>query len=264
MEDPMNKKLPYDKRYMLSSVNHTLKILEILMVRDHIDLNEITKLSGFNKTSVFKMLYTLEYRGFVKKLPNSKYCLGNKLHTFASTASNRQNLLDIAKPYITNLWANTQQSLTLCTLNSTGRVVFLAVKVEKNQDVVTGRTGADIECYTNSAGKVLLANAHQDIQDAILNSLQLQSITPNTITDIITLKEQLNEYRGKSIVMCMEESLIGYGDIASPIYDENGNCVACLNLVFNKNIEEEKLHFYMQQLFNATKNISTKMGFHSL
>lgn len=224
---------------------------------------EITKLSGINKISVFKLLYTLEYRGFVEKGTHSKYRLGKRLFSSAQAATSRQNLLDVANPFITNLWANTQQSVTLCTLNPSGRLVFLTAKLEKNQTTVTARTGADFEVHTNSAGKVLLANSHPDIQEIILDSISYTKKTEHTITDKKTLKEQLNHYRGQSIVLCIEESLHGYGDISSPIFDSSGNCIACVNLVFNLNQSEEKKNFFMQQLYNATRQISLKMGYQS-
>ncbi len=118
----MAGKQPYDKRYILSSVNHTLKVLEILMIRDDISLDELTRLTGYNKTSVFKMLYTLEHQGFVKKRDKTHYQLGDKLNSYAAVAANRQKLIDHAEGVVLRLWANVQQSVILCSLSPAANI----------------------------------------------------------------------------------------------------------------------------------------------
>ena len=55
------------RQYLLNSVNNTLKILDLLSVRDSLGVAEISRLLKLDKTSVFKMLYTLEHRDYVIK-----------------------------------------------------------------------------------------------------------------------------------------------------------------------------------------------------
>ncbi|MFR3758594.1 helix-turn-helix domain-containing protein, partial [Hungatella sp.] len=68
--------------YILSSVNNALKILDLLSVRDNIGATEIGRLLELDKSTVFKLLYTLEQRDYVLKTESAKYCLGYKFKNY--------------------------------------------------------------------------------------------------------------------------------------------------------------------------------------
>lgn len=258
----MEQERSRNSKYLLSSVNNALKILEILMVRDNISLKEITLITGFDKTSTFKMLYTLQHRGFIEKTGNAKYRLSKRLSAYAETAATRQNITDAAKPYIFQLWASTQQTATLSVLNPSGKVVLAGIKLEKGHGSITGRVGAEMDAYTHASGKVLLANLPMDVQYRMVCSLKLVPHTPKTITDPQVLLSQLQEMRGESVIVSSEEHWVGHTDMAAPIFDSTGSCIACLGVVFPTEASDSShLPFYKQQLQNAAFQLSTQMGY---
>ncbi len=251
-----------NSKYLLSSVNNSLKILEILMVRDNISLKELTQITGFDKTSTFKMLYTLQHRGFIEKTGNARYKLSKRLSAYAETAATRQNITDAARPHIFQLWAATQQTATLSLLNSSGRVVLAGIKLEKDHGSIVGRIGAEMDAYTHAAGKVLLANLPVDVQPRIIQSLKLVPHTPKTITDPDVLVALLQELRGEIVVISSEENWSGHTDMAAPIFDSTGSCIASLGIVFPTEVlSSSHLPFYKQQLQNAAFQLSTQMGY---
>ena len=65
-------------RYLLSSLNNALCLLDLLSHASSLSLAELTHLSGMDKASVFRSLYTLEKNGYVQKLPEARYRLGMK------------------------------------------------------------------------------------------------------------------------------------------------------------------------------------------
>lgn len=250
-----------NEKYLLSSVNNALKILEVLMVRDNISLKELTDITGLDKTSIFKMLYTLQYRGFIEKKDHAKYKLGRKLSSYAGTAATRQSLIDAAQPYIFRLWANTQQTVTLSVLSANGKVIIMGIKIEKGQNSIHGRIGAEMESYTSATGKVLLANLDPDIQEKMLRTLRLTPYTPKTITDPEALRRQLIRLRGEAVVDAFDENRLGHSDVAAPIYDYDGSCIAALALVFHTEMRQDHLPFYRQQVQNAAVQLSIRMGY---
>ena len=251
----------HHKQYLLSSVNNALKVLEILMVRDSITLKELQDITGFDKTSLFKMLYTLQYRGFIQKSTNAKYRLGGRLASYGHAAASRQNLLDVAKPCILKLWGSTQQTVLLGVLGATGKVVITSIKLEKDQDTFRGRTGGEMFAHSCAMGKLLLANLNPDVQHSLLQSLDMPLQTETTITDAEMLLVQLQSLRGKQIVAASDEHQIGHSDIAAPIYDSEGTCIASLSIAFRTDTPEEQVDFYKRQLRNAAVQLSTHMGY---
>ena len=63
-------------RYLLSSLNNALCLLDLLSHASSLSLAELTHLSGMDKASVFRSLYTLEKNGYVQKLPEARYRFG--------------------------------------------------------------------------------------------------------------------------------------------------------------------------------------------
>ena len=56
-------------RYLLSSLNNALCLLDLLSHASSLSLAELTHLSGMDKASVFRSLYTLEKNGYIRRDP---------------------------------------------------------------------------------------------------------------------------------------------------------------------------------------------------
>lgn len=249
------------QKYLLSSLNNALKILEIMMTRDEITLNELTKLTGYNKTSVFKMLYTLEYRGFVKKTDKTHYQLGDKLNIYAEVAANRQKLIDLSEGVVIRLWANTQQSVILCSLSATGKMVIMSLKQSNTAGSVVGRIGAEMDWYTNSAGKILLSHQPKSMQEKIFRSTEFKKHSEKTIVDLDLIKKQLQEIKGNNVVSVQDENMLRHGDIAAPVFNHEGRCIASLGIVYEIDKSAQNEEYYKQQVRNAAFELSVKMGY---
>src|SRR6056297_2379702 len=92
-----------DDRYLLSSVNNSLKIIDLLSEKPELGTAEISRELGIGKTSVFRMLYTLEKNDFVTKNKNSKYRLSIKFARFGNKVLDRIDIVSIVKPHIKEL-----------------------------------------------------------------------------------------------------------------------------------------------------------------
>ena len=169
--------------YLLSSVNHSLKILDLLMVRDGLRLKEISELLELDRTSTYKMLYTLMYRRFVFKDSKARYHLGNKLAPCRQLSESRHQIAEISRPFIVQLWAKTKKTVVLGTLGLDNRLTILSIKLEPQQVSITGRVGADMEIHTSGLGKVLLAFLEPELRETTVSQCSFVRKTENTITD---------------------------------------------------------------------------------
>ena len=253
------KKTPYDERYVLSSVNHSLKVLEIMMVRESIDINELSRLTGYNKSSIFKMLYSLQYRGFVEKSAYGTYRLGAKLKNFSQTVELRQKLVDLSSDTISSLFYKTGENITLAQIDGE-KIVFLVVKMAKEQGNIKGRIGATLDLYTNSAGKILLSRMNKKRRNAIINELDFKKICVNTVTDKETFKKQINDLSREKYAICYQEAVFDGADISAPLYDQNGSCIACINLVFNIEKNRNRIQYLIDVLLEESDKLNSKLA----
>ena len=85
-------------RYLLSSLNNALCLLDLLSHASSLSLAELTHLSGMDKASVFRSLYTLEKNGYVQKLPEARYRLGMKFLYYGNLVAAQQDIVTAARP----------------------------------------------------------------------------------------------------------------------------------------------------------------------
>ena len=71
--------MPDNDKYILQSVASALDILDLLTSNEELSVPEIAKRTGLSKSSVFRLLATLEDRRYVRKTGTAKYRLDIKL-----------------------------------------------------------------------------------------------------------------------------------------------------------------------------------------
>jgi DNA-binding IclR family transcriptional regulator len=250
-------------RYIMSSVNSALKVLDLLSIRDHIGVAEISRITGIDKTSVFKILYTLEHRDYVIKTADAHYKLGIKLSNYGDRASERQSIVDVATPIMRRLRDDCHESVYLGILNTNGRVILMHREDGDSPNRIVTRIGYEMACYTNALGKLLLANLDAAMQKSIVDGLQFRPLMPKTVPSTKILYGQLTELRGKEWAEEYEENYPGHSDLAAPIYDGADRCIAALSIVCVSTVLRENKEAFLPVLLRASRDISRKMGYYA-
>ena len=257
----MKTKSEKNDAYLLSSVNNALKILELLLVRDNIRLKDITELLGLNRTSVFKMLYTLEHRGFVIKDLHAHYHLGNRLIVYQQLSAHWRKIADLAAPYIFQLYARTKKTVLLGVVGTDDRLQIIEMKAERGQDSIVARVGGAMDNHTSAIGKILLAYQEPEIREAIVGRSRLIKRTEYTITDRKEFLKCLEDCQKRNWAVCYEENHLDHCDIAAPVFDFSATCVAALCIVTDRKSMDEFLPAYRSDLLDAAFRISEQLGY---
>ena len=259
----MGKEKPKNK-YIMSSLNNALKVLDLLTVRDNIGVAEISRLTGIDKASVYKILYTLKYRDYVSKTENAKYMVGKKLSVYVELAHNRQNIVEVAATHMRSLRNDCGESVYLGVLNTNGRVIFIHAEDGLKPDSIIARIGYEIDAYTNAGGKILLANLEALMQRAIINSLELRGRAANTITSHEELNPILDKLRDAEWAEAYDENFTGHSDLAVPLFDQSRRCIAALSIVCPTHTLRARKKEFLPWLQNTAHNISKEMGYTSV
>ena len=250
----------YKDKNILSSVNHTLKVLDLLTVRTDLGVSEISRITGYDKASVYKMLYTLCHRGYVIKDENAHYNISDKINP-GIKPSVRHSVSEVCEPYLERLRDLTEETVMIGTLNTNGKVVLLNKADGLRPDSIKTRLAYELDAYTNSLGKVLLSHLDESLLDAMLEVIKLYPLTENTITDKEVLKQQLLEYKNKDYIEQHEENYPGHSDIAAPIFDEQARVIAGLSIAGPTDLMKKNKDEYIKYLLETSSAISNKMGY---
>jgi IclR family KDG regulon transcriptional repressor len=216
---------------ILSSVKKAFQVLEIF-TPDYPELGvtEISNKLKLDKSSISRILSTLTSAGFLEKNPfNRKYRLGWKLVDLGNRVVNRYNdVRDCASPFMEDLAQKIKEIVHLSILDK-NEIVYLEKKGEGQPLTVATKVGGRNPAYSSAMGKVLLAGLSQKELSDVLAMGPLIRSTPNTITEIPKLKNELEKVRKQGYAIDNEESFIGIKCVAAPIKDTKGKVIAAIS-----------------------------------
>lgn len=173
--------------YMIQSVSHALDVLEELAkAGTEVGVTELSKRLKLHKNNVFRLLATLELRGYVEQNFDSEdYRLGVKSLQLGQAYLAQSSLVAKALPVLRSLSEKTGETVSLATLQN-GQVQF-PLSVESKRPVkVAPRVAMSFPAKMNAAGRLLTAQ----LSDAVLGEI----LATNTPQDA-AIKNQLNELR---------------------------------------------------------------------
>lgn len=250
-----------DKKYLLKSLNKALKVLDIITVREELTLTEICAITGLDKTTAFKILYTLERRGFVLKTADLHYRVGDKIAHYDNSRTERKNIVEVATAPIHSLCVSTRETVSLAILNSNGRSINIYVEEGSAADHVPSRIGLELDAYSVPVGKVLLAYTSPNIVQTILQNAPLRAYTTSTISSAAQLYQALDEVRALGYCMDSNQRFDGRSSVAAPIFDHNNECIAAVALVCTTDTFLQKKEIFVDRVLQTAAYISRNMGY---
>ncbi|MGB9594124.1 MAG: IclR family transcriptional regulator [Anaerolineae bacterium] len=215
----------------VQSVERAIAILQAFSrERPERGVSELARELGVHKSTVYRLLATLERRGLVARNPETeRYRLGLELLTLAAQVVEHMDVREIARPHLRDLSERCQETVNLAVLHE-GQVMDLeqfAPPVRSVKNI--GWVGRRMPPHCTAAGKVLLAHLPPDKLERFLQS-HLDRLTPRTITDPARLREELDRVRAQGYATAEEELEDGLNALAAPIHDHTGAVVAAVSL----------------------------------
>lgn len=248
----------------VQSVKRALDIIEVLSEsRQSLGVTQIAKLTGLSKTTVFRLLNTLMQAGYVQKESNdSDYKLGVKFLKISSSILERQDIRDIAKPYLKKLSDLTKEIVHLAIMDI-NEVVYID-KVENSEHTmrIFSTVGNRSPMHCTGLGKVFLSGLSGAEVEEIVAQRGLTQYTNNTITCLDHLKKELEQIRQKGYAFDQMEHEIGIWCVAAPVFDRKGKMIAAISVTApDIYLSPQRKSELAHEVVGATKEISRQLGY---
>lgn len=227
-----------------------------------ISLAELSTQVGLHTSTAFHLVKTLVQLEFINQMADTKqYRIGSHLFMLAAGALDENALLSIVTPVLEGLSAKTSEAAHLA-IRSKNEIVVIARTAASGMLQMSGRTGSTRPAHATAIGKILLSVMPLDDLERLLETLPLTRLTPKTITDLQTLRDELDEIRRYGIAYDDCELDVDVRCVAVPVRDFAGRCVGAIGLsgpVWRLSLQtlQEKSH----QLQTAAADLSAQLGF---
>lgn len=211
-------------------LHKTLDILEtIKLAPAGVRLADLTRTVELPKATVYRILTTLEGRGYLDRAEDGGYRVSKKLFDRQREVPIEQILSKVAQPFMAQLVGATKETVNLGILDA-GEVVVIDT-VESPQAVrMSSKIGNRRYLHATALGKVLLAGLPEKEVTRLIRLKGLSRITAHTIVTKPALRAELSKVRQQGYAIDNQENEMEGRCIGAPIHGPDGRVVAALSV----------------------------------
>ena len=243
------------------TVVRSMDILNLFINHSELSFQEIITLSGMPKTSVYRMLATLEEMGFLEKGGDAKYRLGLLFLKFGHLVSSRLDIRKVAYPFMNALHQETKEAINLIIRE--GNETIYIEKIDMHQKVrLYTEIGRRSPLYAGACPRAILSFLPDEEIHAYLETAELKPIAKGTITDKDKLYETIQQARVEGCTISHSELENHTSAVAAPIYNNVGEVVAGLSIAgIEANYTGDKVDVLKEKVKKAAFEISRQLGY---
>ena len=196
---------------------------------DHrrLTLTELAGRAGVPVPTAHRLAAELVAWGALARNGDGEFVIGRRLWDIGLLAPVQAGLVELASPYLHDLYGATLATVHLAVRDGT-EVLYLDRLSGSVSVPVVSTVGSRLPLHATGVGKVLLAHAPGEVQDAVLTDLP--RITPYTVTQPGRLRRQLRQVLRDDYATTSEEMSLGACSVAVPIRQHDA-VVAALGIV---------------------------------
>jgi len=247
------------------SSNRTLSkglLLLSLFDMEHPDwsIRELGQQSGLPKTTVLRLLKTLESHGYLScNAVTGRYHLGPSIMKAAYVSLSHSELVRLAHPFLEALTKETSETSGVSVWTDLGPVVVDLVFTSRmfKPDLWLGMT---LPGLGSAAARVLLAFNETATMERAISAIQVAR-TPSTVTDRDRLREELLKVRREGVSFELQEWDLSMGGVAAPVLGRDGLSRASLAVVVPiERCGEAEMTAYREAVKRVASAISRELG----
>ena len=247
----------------MKTVDKIIDLMEIFLKNDgDLGITELAKLTGFNVSTTNRIAKTLVKRGYLKQSSRrGKYSLGMKFFSYIVPLKRRIRFRQLAMPFMVKLARAADDSVDLVSVEG---MYCVSVEVVPTSNILRAvpEEGTVYDLYSSSGGKAILSGYTNRQLEEYLKSISMERHTPNTITDVNELKEQLKVVRKVGVAFDHEETSLNVNSVAAAIKGLDDNALGAIAVV---GPSSRLTHARMEELASLVRgyalSISMEMGY---
>jgi len=251
--------------YTIQSVSHALDILESFTKNeDELGVTELAKRLGLHKNNVFRLLATLEHRGYIEQNKSSEnYRLGAKTLQIGSIFIEQRECRRQARPVLESLAVASGETAVVAVLRGSKVIYMDSADTDKPVRAVS-RVGAMYPAHCTAVGKAQLAVFPPAELERLYTEQALTTLTDKSIKSRDALLAELKKIAEKGYAVENEEADVEVRGIAVAVRDFSKKVVAAIGIVapvFRLTDDRLEKGGIIGILQESGKELSAKLGF---
>ena len=241
------------------TVVKSMQILTLFLNYPKLTFNEMMELSHIPKTSLHRMVGSLEEMGFLTRDEEGYYSLGLLFLQFGQLVSERLDIRTIALPIMKELRDDVEEAVNLIVRDANEAMYIEKIDTLQPVRLYTS-IGRRSPLYAGDS-RIILAYLPEEEREAYIENTELKPIAMGTITDKSVLRQSLEDARQNGYTITSSELENHTKAISAPILNSQNQIVAGISIAgIDARYQENRLHELIQKVTNAARRISLKLG----
>ena len=248
----------------VQSVGRALDLLEVFPKHGpELGLTKIAGLLNLNKATAYRLLATLEGRGYVERaIEGRKYRLGVRAFELGLYFQSQLEVRKLALPSMQDMVDQTGEAAFLCIREGDEAVCIERVEAEQQVNIFSLRVGGRQPLHCGAAPRALLTGMDEDQIAAYAAWTGLPASTPETITTLEGLLKDVKQTRARGFVVSMNDVVNGIAAVGGPVYDHSGSVTASISLSgLSIRYDPQRISELASIVVATAKRISRQLGY---
>lgn len=245
----------------IQSLVRAFSILELYIStnKNEWTINEISETLDINKSTVYGLVDTLVYLGYLQKNNNKKITLGVKFLAYQKKIPLSELLNETVKPYMDEISKKFSESANSAVMLNGNMFYLDKVSVVGSVSISNDMNGSQY-LHCTGLGKCLLAFSDNSVFEYYSKNNKLKKMTKNTITDMNDLKGHLDKIKLQGYAIDNEELSIGLKCYAVPVFTPYNELLCAISISgVSKRIERLDEAELIAELKKTSENITKSM-----
>jgi len=213
----------------VKSASRVLDVLELFAASSEaLGVTDVARKLHIPKSSAQGLLTTLAGRGYLAREATA-YFLPPELRDGGWVGGVRARLLALAEPLLQRIAHESGESAFLGVLVGND-IQYIAKAVSRHEVRFDASLSQVRPVYCTSTGLVILAHLDSSAASKILRRAKITKITPNTITDRVSIERMLDRARQIGFAEVKDVNLLGVSGVAAPVFGPRGEVLAALSI----------------------------------
>jgi DNA-binding IclR family transcriptional regulator len=217
-------------KYLVPGLERGLSILALFTPeRPQWSLSDVAREMGVSRSSVFRLMYTLEKCGFVRRIGERQYCLGSKVLSLGFNFVSGHDVVDVSRPHLERLRDIVGASSHLGVLE--GAEVIYLVRVPSRQALISNiGVGSRLPAVTTTMGRMLLCEHDAAALRALYRRAGAAAPADPERMSEDAFVEMIADDRHRGVIATSSRYEAGMTSVAAPVRDREGRIVAAINV----------------------------------
>lgn len=246
---------PASDQYFSKTLEKGLVVLNLFNLdQSFLSLSEISRLSGINKTSTYRLTNTLVQLGYLKKNPRNKMLsLGPRAFVLGYHFFHGFTLLQSLKPIIDKNFFEHNVSVDSGLFHQNS---LISLYRREMPNLIHFRLPLIMSSlYARAMGKTVLANLKDTEVNNFLDSVEFKKLTPYTLTNKQDILDDIRLTKNRGYSVNNQEYVEGLISIGAPLINYNSN-----DLIGAITLDFSTAEYSLEEIHHKFPHILTKLA----